>query len=593
MPAKRKQDLRVVTVEYNLISRHHGCMTMPRTFSREQPAVKPIVVPPQRRTGLRCLAASVVSGGLLWLCYSPVGCGWLAWVALVPWLMLVRAELPIRKRYPIAWLGGLAFYIPALAWMRNGDPAMFYLWFLLALYCAWYFAAALWLIRRLDRRTRLPLTVTVPLVWTAMEFARGELMGGYAWYQLGHSQHVFPPAIQIADITGVAGISFVVAMVNGLIAEFISQKQPAAGSKQPAAKPLFLLPAAGCLLLTLAYGGWRLGQSDFAAGPQVALLQTSVGQTERNKADAKAAGDPLAVQSIEQQDVTLAKEAIKHSPPPDLVILPETAFPYDWYEVSPDAPDDTNHAEWKSLQLRFNASARQYVSLVGVPTLLGLNAQVLDAQGKGHRYNSAILLTPNGVNLGRYDKIHLLPFGEYLPFKDTIPFLKKFSPYGDFDYSITPGEGQTRLPFTVRGRTYQLGVLICYEAVDAALTRGLVRPGAAPPADIVVNMTNDGWYMGSSEHAEHLAVSRFAAVEARRPVLRAVNGGISAVIDGNGRIVALPKPTWAESHSVTGVINAAVPLDDRTSLYARLGDWLPWGCWGLLLIGCLWRSKGA
>lgn len=467
--------------------------------------------------------------------------------------------------------------------MRNGDPAMFYLWFLLALYCAWYFAVALWLIRRLDRRTRLPLTITVPLAWTATEFARGELMGGYAWYQLGHSQHAFLPAIQIADLAGVAGISFIVAMVNGLVAELFSRRM------QQAAKPLYLLPAACCLLLALAYGGWRLSQSDFAAGPQVALLQTSVGQTERNKADVQATGDPLAVQAIEQQDVKLAKEAMKHSPPPDLVILPETAFPGDWFEIAPDAPDNPDRAYWQSLRIRWNDFARQYVNLVGVPTLLGLNAQVLDAQGKGHRYNSAILMTPNGVNLGRYDKIHLLPFGEYLPFKDTIPFLKKFSPYGDFDYSITPGDGQTRLPFTVRGRTYQLGVLVCYEVVDAALTRGLVRPGAAPPADIIVNMTNDGWYMGSSEHAEHLAISRLTAVEARRPVLRAVNGGISAVIDGNGRIVALPKPTWAESHSVTGVINAAVPLDERTSLYARLGDWLPWGCWGVLLVGCLRR----
>jgi apolipoprotein N-acyltransferase len=572
-------------------------MTMPRTLRRKMPAARPIAVPPRPRTGVACLVASLVTAGLLWLCYFPAGCGWLAWVALAPWLLLVRADLPGRLRYPIAWLGGLAFYIPALSWMHNGDPGMLYLWILLAIYCSWYFAAGLWLIRRLDRRTQLPLTVTVPIVWTGLDYLRAELFGGWAWYQLGHTQQAFLPAIQVADIAGVAGVSFLVAAVNGLVAELLSRIptiRMALGFAVADRRPRLGMQAVGVgvlLAVVLGYGGWRLSQSEFAAGPRLALLQTSMGQTERNKADVQATGDPLAVQAIEEQDKELAKEAIRQSPPPDLVILPETAFPGDWFEIAADAPDGPVRSDWDSLRKQWGDFARQYVRLVGVPTLLGLNAQLLDAHGHGHRYNSAILLTPAGENLGRYDKMHLLPFGEYLPFKDTFSFMKWFSPYGDIDYSITPGEGQTRIPLTIRGRTYQLGVLICYEVADAALTRGLVRPGKAPPADIVVNMTNDGWYMGSAEHAEHLAVSRFAAVECRRPVLRAVNGGISAVIDGNGRIVALPKPTWAESHSVTGVINATVPLDSRTSLYARLGDWLPWSCWGLLLIGCCLRRR--
>ena len=118
-----------------------------------------------------------------------------------------------------------------------------------------------------------------------------------------------------------------------------------------------------------------------------------------------------------------------------------------------------------------------------------------------------------------------------------------------------------RLPLKIGDRTFHFGVLICYEDSDAVLARRLVEPGPQPTADFIVNISNDGWFMGTSEHAEHLAVSRFRAIETRRALLRSVNGGISAVVDGNGRIVALPGPTWAASQSVTGVVSAAVPLD--------------------------------
>ena len=190
---------------------------------------------------------------------------------------------------------------------------------------------------------------------------------------------------------------------------------------------------------------------------------------------------------------------------------------------------------------------------------MGLTARV-------RRYNSALLLTPKGDAVARYDKMHLVPFGEYIPLKDVFPFVRQFSPYGDNDYTISPGAEQTRFPLTVAGRTYHFGVLICYEDVVASLARRLVEPSEQPPIDFLVNISNDGWFMGSAEHAEHLAVSRFRAIECRRTLLRAVNGGISAVVDGCGRIVAVPDESWAKSHSLTAVLTAAVPLDTRQHL---------------------------
>jgi apolipoprotein N-acyltransferase len=574
-------------------------MSMPRTSLQNKPAEIPIVPRWRPGVGTACLAASLLTSVSLWLSYFPVSCGWLAWVALAPWLLLARAELSNRRRYALAGLGAYLFFVASLEWMRAGDTGMVYLWLLLALYMSFYWLVALWLIRRIDRRTTLPLTVTVPVVWTALEFARSELMGGYAWYRLGQTQHNFFPMIQVVDLAGVAAVSFVVAAVNGLLTELLCRVAAVRTwfgmprlERRPPIVPQFVAVAA-LVAGVLIYGGWRLNHSEFTAGPRVALLQTSVGQTERNKADVKAKGDALAQQAIEQQDVALAKEAVRQSPRPDLIVLPETAFPSDWFEVAELCPPGPERSRWLGLRDRWCDFCRQFARLAGVPTLLGLNAQTLDANGKSHRYNSAILLTPHGEVGGRYDKIHLLPFGEYLPFKESLPFMERLSPYPDYDYSITPGVEQVRLPLSVGARTYQMGVLICYEIADDDLNRGLVNAAYGPPVDFIVNLTNDGWYMGTSEHAEHLAVSRFAAVECRRAVLRAVNGGISAVIDGDGRVVALPQPTWAGSQCVTGVVSAVVPLDNRSSFYARFGDWLSWFCWGLVSMCCCVPKRSA
>src|SRR5205823_574759 len=155
----------------------------------------------------------------------------------------------------------------------------------------------------------------------------------------------------------------------------------------------------------------------------------------------------------------------------------------------------------------------------------------------------------------------------------------------DFDYSISPGEDFTHFSL---GR-YRFGVIICYEDTDPYLARQYVRPQSTQrPVDFLLNISNDGWFDGTSEHEQHLAICRFRAVECRRAVARAVNMGISAVIDGNGRVVALPGPSWSQSKKIAAVLTAVVPLDQRTSLYARWGDWLPWSCWIIIGAAILW-----
>jgi apolipoprotein N-acyltransferase len=544
------------------------------------------------------LLCALLSANLVWLCYFPQALGWLGWVALVPFLALVRSRARPWKLYLSAWLAGLLCFTAILQWMRVADDRMVATWLALALYCSLYWPAALLLLRRLDRRTSWPLTLTLPLVWTALEFVRASFWTGFAWYFLAHTQHKVLPLIQVADLTGTYGITFLVAAVNGLTCELLWSWWQTGGVRSLIGQvAVVVLVLAG----VVAYGYGRLAQAEFAVGPRVALIQGNLDQRIRNDV-------PNQARHIFEHYCSLTDEAVRRAPPADLVVWPETSFPKEWCQTTADVagaePPPSWHdrpellEQWKGCQreaehqreLLDNWVVRRWRTSV----LWGLNSYVLDTAGQWRRYNSALLLSPAGQVGPRYDKMVRVPFGEYVPLRDTLPVLQQLAPY-DFDYSIWPGEEFTRFEiYGGDGVLYQFGVLICYEDSVAALARQYVRQSPdGPPVDFLINISNDGWFNGTSEHEEHLAVCRFRAVECRRTVVRAVNMGISAVIDGNGAVVALPGPSWAESKKVAGVVVADVPLDNRTSLYARWGDWLPCCCWAVVGLALLpWPRRG-
>jgi apolipoprotein N-acyltransferase len=574
------------------------------------------------------LLPALATAGLLWLCYFPVAWGWLGWLALVPILCLVRADGRPGAIYLAAWVGGMVFFWSSLAWMRVADYRMYYTWAMLATYCSLYFPVGVFLIRRLDRTTSLPLILTVPAVWTGLEFIRSFLLTGFAWYYLGHTQHSFLPMIQIADLAGAYGVSFVVAAVNALLFELLfavswvraflklgdspdrTQPRPVLVGWFTPGKWLTTQALVVCVLVgaVLVYGFQRLEVQTFEPGPRLAMLQGNIRQRLRNAVD-----DPNGRKALNQIYLhygirgKLFPIALKQGPHPDLVIWPETSFPYNWWEVAAGLPTEKvpeDFVEWGS-------EVQPLIQRLGVQWkthfLLGLNTNYLDEHAQRHRYNSALLVSPSGT-WSRYDKMHRIPFGEYVPLRDWLPFMNKFAPY-DFDYSIEPGEHFTRLAL---GK-HRFGVVICYEDTDPALARQYGRESAdGPPVDFLVNISNDGWFDGTCEHEEHLAICRFRAIECRRAVARAVNMGVSAVIDGNGRVLApqgdpfsetyanweitnsagsfaeLPESRWHEFKNVVGVLAVNIPIDHRTSPYAYLGDWLPLACWALIFGGLGW-----
>ena len=258
--------------------------------------------PRQRPSALPLLLASLATGGLLWLCYFPVNCGWLAWFALVPLLFLVAAPPGPRSSTCAPTPADSPLFGPALQWMRVADPRMIITWIFLALYCSIYFPLGLFLVRFLDRRTRLPLAVTLPVVWTALEFFRSTFGTGFSWYLLGHTQHDFLHVIQIADLTGAYGVSFLVVAVNAVLFEMIYR-----WAWPP--QRFFLIQAgavAAALAAVLGYGDWRLSQDAFTPGPRVALLQGNVPQQIRNDVNVS---DVMATHFVALSDLAAAPEA--------------------------------------------------------------------------------------------------------------------------------------------------------------------------------------------------------------------------------------------------------------------------------------------
>ena len=485
-------------------------------------------------------------------------------------MLISRPELSGGRPYRKLWLAGFVFWLLAAHWIRLPHPANYIAWLALATYLGTYLPAFVALSRVGVHRFRLPVVLVAPVVWVGLDWLRGWLFTGFSMCSLCHSQANNNWVIQIADLGGEYLVSFVLLMVAACVADS-SVILVQSGSRLRLGMNL----AAGLLAVVLCNGYSMLYFMD--EGDRV-LLE---GQEERSARIALIQGntpadwksDPQRQRAIMEQYIGLSLDAVTEDPNVDLVIWPETAFREPLISVDPNAalPPDAlppGRIEVATETLRMIAERLQTSLLVGVDRL------VIYREFNDHihtrPYNSSIMVDQSGSQLGTYDKMHLVPFGEYIPLAKQFPLLYTLTPVAG---GAEPGESPTGM------RLDDLLYVpnICYESAVPALIRQQVNTVSNEfdqRPDVLVNLTNDAWYWGSSELDLHLACSVFRAVEMRLPHVIAANGGLSAVVNRHGEIEQVTTRQQPE-YLIAEV--AAVPSGGAT-LYARWGDWLALPC---------------
>lgn len=514
------------------------------------------------------LAGSLLAAAAL----PPLGLWPIAWLAPAPWLWLVRQErLPGKRPYRALWLAGYGYWLLVLHWLRLPHPATAMGWLALSAYLACYLPAFVGLARVAAHQWRWPLWVAAPLVWVGLELVQNRLMTGFGMGLLGHSQFQWLALIQVADLAGAYAISALLMVSAGCLASL-----PPLGGRGWRLTPL--VPLVVAVAAALAYGHARLGHPAWRPGPRIALIQGSI--------DTEVKSDPRQSEKVYEEYYRLSETAVRQNPRLDLIVWPETMFRDSLVTYEPDA---TPPPGWGPTQDDFHeqvAARSSYIGQqarwLGAPLLLGIDtARVTGSTTL--RYNSALYVDAQGQLGPRYDKMHPVMFGEYIPFGKVIPWLYQITPIGA---GIQPG---VDLPVFQAGEA-RLAANICYESTQAHLIRYQVarlRSEGQEP-DILVNLTNDGWFWGSSELDLHLICGVFRAVECRKPFLIAANTGFSAWIDADGRIVRQgPRRDRA-------VIDTKAELDDRLSPYTVTGDLPAVGCFAVcaaLALAGIWRRR--
>lgn len=524
---------------------------------------------------VRLILLAATTGILLPYCFPRYDLGLLAWVALVPLHIALDGLSRRTQAFWLGWLAGIISSTGIMSWVVTAMNTygkvpivfsygiMLLLTAYLGLYVALYSAGVVWF-RMLVPRYGL---FAAPCLWVTLELLRTYLFSGLPWSLLGYSQYRQLDLIQIADHLGVYGVSFLIVLTNVALAELYLWLSPLFRGFRPARLPWELVTTAAMLVgLSWAYST-SLIASEGIERPKAVLR---VGVVQPNIDQAVKWDQAYREETLRRYD--RLTESFGYGT--DLVVWPEAATPF-IYEREP------------VYQLQLVAMANR----ASAPLLFGSPAVRFDADRKPFLLNSAYLLSPDGQLLGRYDKQHLVPFGEYIPLKSSVLFFleKLVEGIGDFQ----AGPGPTVLSFQLKesdgggpARRVKLGVVICYEVIFPDLVRRMATGGA----EFLVTITNDAWFGDSSAPFQHFSMVVFRSVENHLAFARAANTGISGFIDPFGRIIAA-SPLFTETS-----LQAEIPIRQTKTFYSRHGDVFAYGCMLISLLFCLYGffgTKGA
>jgi apolipoprotein N-acyltransferase len=507
--------------------------------------------------------ASVASGIALFISLPSNDFSALAWIGLVPLLLAGLGKKPATAFLVFYPAGGI-FFLGIFHWILRIPGYTLLHHALLALYMGSFFAlfglVYAFLCQRLGFFSALS---AAPFLWVSLEFARSNFSFlALPWGLLAHSQYKHPLILQIVSLAGAYGLSFLIVVVNSsLAAMFLARQQGSAVVR----KRVLITGATACLLgFALAYGYVVTSRPILGERLRLAVVQGNIEQDK--KWDAKYASMIMKTYT----DLTYKAAESK----PSLIIWPESATPR---SISTDA--------------KLQAQVREIARSTGAYLLLGSSQlqkfKVRDPQSAKY-LNSAFLISPEPgeVKNQRYDKIRLFPFGEYLPYKETIPWrLIKVTEFGNYmagkEYTVF------KTPFS------RFGVTICWENIFPDLTREFVKNGA----QCIVNITNEAWFGRTAAPYQFLSMSVLRAVENRVFMVRCGNTGVSCIIDPCGRVMNRITGSDGDDILVQGFMNESiVPLDSRT-VYNQYGDWFAWLCvlvsMAFLVIGVFRKQLGA
>jgi apolipoprotein N-acyltransferase len=515
-----------------------------------------------RKSGIPIrLALILLSGVGLALAFPKVGLNWVAWITLIPLLIAIDRQ-PLPKVLAYAWAQGLVFYAIVFYWIEIEFHDYVH-WsvvtacgplLLLTSLAAVSTAATFFVAEFVRRSSRISVMIVLPAAWVAIEWLRSFFPVGNAWDFLGCAAYRDLNTIQFAEFTGVYGVSALIVLVNATTYWAITERLPRHAKISGGAV------VAGIILTIVGFGTARriqLSGEQPSGQIKVAMVQGNIPQTVK--------WDPAALPSTLKVYFDSTEAAARSGA--DLVIWPETATSFLFQPNDAYPYGLNNHREDRERLL-------ELANNIHKPILFGAPAIYLH-RGASVR-NRAYLVSDEGQIAGYYDKIQLVPFGEYIPAKWVVGRYVHHilvESIGEF----TPGDGP--VVFDVDGA--HLGVLICYESLFPDLARHAVGAGA----DILVNLTNDAWYGDSSAPYQLLAMAVMRAVENHKPLVRVGNTGVSAVITPTGEIVGATKIFTRVTEIQT------VSWTKGHTFYTEHGDVFAHLCF-MLVVGCVLVALG-
>lgn len=430
------------------------------------------------------------------------------------------------------WITGIVYYVLTFWWIVRLPPSamthpllIYPALLTLGLYLGLFVAFFGWIVRFVRRRLGWPVLAIAPFAWMVGEWLKSTGEMGCPWGNVGYALASRPAWIQGASVAGAAGLSFWVVTVNALVAGLLT-------ARGVASRAFLAVVIAAAVAAPPLWGANRLRHAATLPLARVALVQPNVASEEK--------WVPALQDSVAARMERLTRAAVAATPRPDLVIWPETALPY-YVRLEPARLE------------RLLGLARE----AGVPILLGYPDARLDQHGGVLTFNAAGLVLASGKLGGQYDKIHLVPFGERIPFQNLFPFLGHVD-LGQAEW--TPG---TRaVVFSGGGPAF--GVMICFESIFPELARRFAIEGA----QYLVNITNDEWFGKTAGPVQHADLAILRSVELGMGIARDANTGISMLVDPYGRVTART-PLFAEA-ILTGEVAAGI----GPTLYGEWGDWI-------------------